>query len=184
MGVTMRDIEQILTFWFEECTDKERFGKDAAFDAEIRRRFGTLVEEAMQGGLTGWCDSTDGTLAYIILLDQFTRNIFRGSPKAFAADHLARAAAVRAIDAGLDAGLADDRKTFLYLPLEHSEDLEDQERCVALFEAMGDAEKTDYAVRHRVIIQRFGRFPHRNETLGRESTDAELAFLKEPGSSF
>lgn len=184
MGVTMRDIEQILTFWFEECTDKERFGKDPAFDAEIRRRFGVLVEEAMKGGLSEWCASLDGTLAYIILLDQFTRNIFRGSPTAFAADHLARAAAVKAIDGGLDAGLGNDRKTFLYLPLEHSESLEDQERCVALFEAMGDAEKTDYAVRHRDIIRRFGRFPHRNETLGRKSTDAELAFLKEPGSSF
>ncbi|WP_193182669.1 DUF924 family protein [Nisaea sediminum] len=180
----MRDIEQILSFWFEECTDKERFGKDPAFDATIRRRFGALVEEATQGRLTEWCDSTEGTLAYIILLDQFTRNIFRGSPTAFAADHLARAAAVRAIDAGVDARLENDRKTFLYLPLEHSEDLGDQERCVALFEAMGDAEKTDYAVRHRDIIQRFGRFPHRNETLGRKSTDAELAFLKEPGSSF
>jgi len=184
MGVMMRDIEQILGFWFEECTDKERFGKDPAFDAEIRRRFGALVEAAMEGGLTDWCDSPEGTLAYIILLDQFTRNIFRNSPKAFAADHLARAAAVRAIDAGLDAGLENERRVFLYLPLEHSENLEDQERSVALFKALGDAEKTDYAVRHRDIIQRFGRFPHRNDVLGRESTDAELAFLKEPGSSF
>ena len=180
----MRDIERILSFWFEECSEKQWFGKDPEFDAALRERFGELVGAAAAGELEHWCETQDGTLAYILLLDQFTRNIHRGSGKAFAADAKARAAAKKALDSGLDAGLDDSRKTFLYLPLEHSEDLADQERCVALFEAMGDAEKTDYAVRHRDIIKRFGRFPHRNEALGRQSSDEELAFLKEPGSSF
>ncbi|UUX49572.1 DUF924 domain-containing protein [Nisaea acidiphila] len=184
MGRQMQDIERILSFWFEECSEKQWFGKDSDFDAAIRERFGAQVDAAMAGELDHWCESADGTLAYLLLLDQFTRNIFRGSGKAFAADGKARTACKRALEAGFDAALDSRRKTFLYLPLEHSEDLADQSRCVALFEALGDAEKTDYAIRHRDIIQRFGRFPHRNEALGRQSTDEELAFLKEPGSSF
>ncbi len=180
----MQDIERILSFWFEETSEKQWFEKDPEFDQTIRERFGDLVESAMDGELEHWCASADGTLAYILLLDQFTRNIHRGSAKAFAADAKARDATKRALAAGYDAMLDENRKVFLYLPLEHSENLEDQDQSVALFEALGDAQKTDYAQRHRDIIQRFGRFPHRNEALGRESTDAELAFLKEPGSSF
>ncbi|WP_420405530.1 DUF924 family protein [Nisaea sp.] len=184
MGRAMQDIERILSFWFEETSEKQWFEKDPEFDQTIRERFGDLVESAMDGELEHWCASADGTLAYILLLDQFTRNIHRGSAKAFAADAKARDATKRALAAGYDAMLDENRKVFLYLPLEHSENLEDQDQSVALFEALGDAQKTDYAQRHRDIIQRFGRFPHRNEALGRESTDAELAFLKEPGSSF
>jgi len=118
------------------------------------------------------------------LLDQFTRNIHRGSSQAFAADAKARAAAIKVLVEGYDRDVSDREKTFLYLPFEHSENLEDQERSVALFEAIGDDRLTDYAVRHRDIIARFGRFPHRNDVLGRESTEAEQEFLKQPGSSF
>lgn len=184
MGTGMQDIERILFFWFEESSEKQWFGKDLEFDADIRQRFGDLVEAAMAGTLDHWCDSPRSALAYILLLDQFTRNIYRGMAKAFAADAKARAATERTLSEGWHEDWPEAYKVFLYLPLEHSEDLADQERCVALFEALGDAEKTDYAVRHRDIVQRFGRFPHRNAILGRESTAAELDFLKQPGSSF
>lgn len=183
-GFNMHDIDQVHSFWFEESSEKQWFGKDPEFDRQIRERFGALVEAASQGKLEDWLDTPRGALAYILLLDQFTRNIHRGSGKAFAADAKARAAAIKALVDGYDQKIPDREKTFLYLPFEHSEELEDQERCVALFEAIGNDQLTDYAVRHRDIIARFGRFPHRNDVLGRESTDAEQEFLKQPGSSF
>ena len=180
----MRDIDQIHSFWFEECSEKQWFEKDQEFDRLIQKRFGPLVEAASMGKLEDWHETPRGALAYILLLDQFTRNIYRGSGQAFAADAKARAAAIKVLVEGYDLDFPDREKTFLYLPFEHSEELEDQERCVALFEALGDDKLTDYAVRHRDIIARFGRFPHRNDVLGRESTDAEQEFLKQPGSSF
>ncbi|WP_028465451.1 DUF924 family protein [Nisaea denitrificans] len=180
----MRDIDQVYSFWFEECSEKQWFEKDPELDRQIRERFGALVEAAAEGKLEDWLETPRGALAYILLLDQFTRNIHRGSGKAFAADAKARAAAIKVLVDGYDGESTDREKTFLYLPFEHSENLEDQERCVALFEAIGDDRLTDYAVRHRDIIARFGRFPHRNDVLGRESTEAEQEFLKQPGSSF
>lgn len=180
----MRDIDQIHSFWFEESSEKQWFEKDPEFDRQIQERFGALVEAASKGKLEEWLETPRGALAYILLLDQFTRNIHRGSSQAFAADAKARAAAIKVLVEGYDRDVSDREKTFLYLPFEHSENLEDQERSVALFEAIGDDRLTDYAVRHRDIIARFGRFPHRNDVLGRESTDAEQEFLKQPGSSF
>lgn len=180
----MRDIDQIHSFWFEESSEKQWFEKDPEFDRQIRERFGALVEAASNGELEAWLETPRGALSYILLLDQFTRNIHRGSGQAFAADAKARAAALKVLVNGYDQELSDREKTFLYLPFEHSENLEDQERCVALFEAIGDDRLIDYAVRHRDIIARFGRFPHRNDVLGRESTEAEQEFLKKPGSSF
>jgi len=180
----MRDIDQIHSFWFEESTEKQWFEKDPEFDRQIQERFGALVEAASKGKLEEWLETPRGALAYILLLDQFTRNIHRGSSQAFAADAKARAAAIKVLVEGYDRDVSDREKTFLYLPFEHSENLEDQERSVALFKAIGDDRLTDYAVRHRDIIARFGRFPHRNDVLGRESTEAEQEFLKQPGSSF
>tara|TARA_R110002012_G_scaffold64232_1_gene168814 strand:- start:1708 stop:2250 length:543 start_codon:yes stop_codon:yes gene_type:complete len=180
----MHDIDEVHSFWFEESSEKQWFEKDPEFDRQIRERFGALVEAASRGDLEDWLDSPRGALAYILLLDQFTRNIHRGSGTAFAADAKARAAAIKALVDGYEQAIPDREKAFLYLPFEHSEDLTDQERSVALFEALGDTNLTDYAVRHRDIIARFGRFPHRNDVLGRESTVAEQEFLKQPGSAF
>jgi uncharacterized protein (DUF924 family) len=180
----MRDIDQIHSFWFEESTEKQWFEKNPEFDRQIRERFGALVEDASNGKLEDWLETPRGAVAYILLLDQFTRNIYRGSGQAFAADAKARAAAIKVLVEGYDQDIPDREKAFVYLPFEHSEELEDQERSVALFEALGDDTLTDYAVRHRDIIARFGRFPHRNDVLGRKSTEAEQEFLKQPGSSF
>lgn len=180
----MHMIDQVYSFWFEETSEKQWFEKDPEFDGQIRARFGSLVEAASRGELEDWLETPRGSLAYILLLDQFTRNINRGSEKAFAADAKARAAAQNALAKGFDQNLPGREKPFLYLPLEHSENLADQDRSVSLFEALGNDQLTDYALRHREIIARFGRFPHRNDALGRESTEAEQEFLKQPGSSF
>lgn len=180
----MREIDQVHSFWFEESSEKQWYKKDPEFDRQIRERFGALVEDASKGKLEDWLETPRGALAYILLLDQFSRNIYRGSNQAFATDAKARAAAIKVLVEGYDRDIPDREKAFLYLPFEHSEELEDQKRSVALFEALGDDQLTDYAVRHRDIIARFGRFPHRNDVLGRESTDAEQEFLKQPGSSF
>lgn len=181
----------ILDFWFG-APDSADFGKpreawfkaDDAFDAEIRRRFEAALDEAHAGSHDGLAATPEGALALTILLDQFPRNIYRGTPRAFAFDPQALAVARQALAAGHDQAVAPFQRTFLYLPFEHSESLADQERSVALFEALGDENGLDYAVRHRDIIARFGRFPHRNAILGRESTPEELSFLEQPNSSF
>ena len=141
-------------------------------------------DQEVRDELDSMANDPQGCLALIILLDQFSRNMFRGSAQAFAADEKALAHARTAVERGLDQQLPPFQRTFVYLPFEHSESLADQDRSVALFEALGDENTYDYAVRHRDIIVRFGRFPHRNVILGRESTPEELEFLKEPGSSF
>lgn len=185
----------VLEFWFGPLGHPERgsprkawFEKNEAFDAEIRRRFASVVEEAANGHLDDLAASPDGALTLCILLDQFPRNLFRGQAQAFAYDPKARSVAVAAIERGFDLLLAPVERVFLYLPFEHSEDLRDQQRAVALFQSQprvpGRDVQLDYAVRHRDVIARFGRFPHRNAALGRPSTPEELAFLQEPGSSF
>ncbi|WP_084619085.1 DUF924 family protein [Thalassobaculum salexigens] len=174
----------ILDFWFTECSEEDWFKKSDAFDATLRDRFGTAHEAAAQGQLDGWAETADGRLALILLLDQMSRNLFRGSARAFAQDPAALALARRAIAEGDHVGATRERRLFLYLPFEHSENPADQALCLALFVALGDDGLTDYADRHKVIVDRFGRFPHRNEVLGRESTPAERAFLQEPNSSF
>lgn len=188
----------VLDFWFlpagqpgHDVFRPEWFRKDPAFDAAIRERFGALAEQALAGGLVDWDATADGALARILLLDQFPRNLFRGTALAFAGDAAALALAESLVASGRDKNLPPIRRWFVFLPFEHSESLLNQERAVALFaglrrEAQDPAFEAayDYAVRHRDVIERFGRFPHRNAALGRASTPEEQAFLKLPGSSF
>jgi len=185
----------LLAFWFGPPGDPARgtfreawFKKDPAFDETIRVRFALAVERAVAGAFADWEADADGALALLLLLDQFPRNLWRGTPGAFAGDARARAVADRALARGFDQGRPDVERVFFFLPFEHSEDMADQDRSVALFRTVADgpngAEFVDYALRHRDVIRRFGRFPHRNAALGRASTAEEIAFLEQPGSSF
>ncbi len=178
------EIQDVLTFWFVENGREQWFQKDDAFDSEMRRRFADLQVRAAAGGCVDWEATEDGRMALILVLDQFSRNLYRDDPRAFAQDARARAIARTAIALGDHVTAAPDRKLFLYLPFEHSEALADQDWCMTLFTALGDPELLAYAERHRVIVERFGRFPHRNAVLGRNSTPEELEFLQQPGSSF
>jgi len=194
MLVTAQDV---LDFWFLPIGEKghnrqrpEWFRKDDAFDREIFTRFGDVVEDALVGGLRQWDDEgTQGALARILVLDQFTRNIYRGTPKAFAGDPLALEAARALDDAGANQTLPPVQRAFAYMPFEHAENLSLQERSVILFDklnasASGFEGSLDYARRHYDVIRKFGRFPHRNAILGRQSTPEEVEFLKQPGSGF
>jgi uncharacterized protein (DUF924 family) len=167
--------QSVLAFWRAAGPDKW-FTKDAAFDVEIRTRFLATYEAAAAGALA-WDDTPEGALALVIVLDQFPRNMFRDSARAFAADPLARQIAARAIERGFDQGVAAAERSFFYLPFEHSEALADQERCIALNRATGDADAVTWAEHHADIIRKFGRFPHRNKVLGRATTADEQAFL-------
>ena len=192
------DARAVLDFWFGapgSATDgkprDEWFRKCDAFDRAIEHRFAPLIESALDGGLRGWDGQADTALARILLLDQFTRNIYRGTPRAFAGDPLALQIAEALVAAGRDKNLTPWQRWFAYLPFEHSESLLDQERSVALYAALRREMQheafdsaLDYAERHRAIILRFGRFPHRNAILGRTSTAEEVDFLTQPGSSF
>jgi uncharacterized protein (DUF924 family) len=170
----------VLGFWRAAGPEKW-FAKDDAFDAEIKTRFLTTYEAAARGELSAWEATPEGALALAIVLDQFPRNMFRGSARAFAADATARAVADRALGRGFDAQVPEGERMFLYLPFEHSESIADQERCCALFRAMNDADLLHWAELHADIIRRFGRFPHRNAMLGRTTTPAEQAFLDNHG---
>lgn len=174
---TVRPAE-IVGFWREAGPDAW-FTKDDAFDALCRERFLATFETAAQGGLTNWEASAEGALALVILLDQMPRNMFRRDPRTWATDPPALAAAERAIAKGFDRDVPADLQQFFYLPYMHAEDLAAQERSVALYEARGDADNLKWARHHRDIVARFGRFPHRNGVLERESTPEELAFLEE-----
>jgi len=167
---------EIVAFWREAGADKW-FEKIPEFDAEIRRRFLPTYEAAAAGKLTGWEQTAPGALALLILLDQFPRNMFRGEPRAFATDALARAITAGAIVRGFDAQVPAELRGFFYVPFEHSEDIADQERGIALYKAAGDADGLKWAELHADIIRRFGRFPHRNAALGRTTTAEEQAFL-------
>ncbi len=189
----MSDADAILMFWLgphPRYAERRKlwFGKDPALDAELGRRFEAHWRRAAAGELDHWKANADGALALTILLDQFPRNMFRDTPDAFATDGRAREVAARAIARGFDQAVPPVKRFFFYLPFEHSEDLADQERSVALTAQFRDdaelADVYDYAVRHRDVIARFGRFPHRNAILGRPSTDAEVEFLRQPGSRF
>jgi len=197
-------VETIIDFWFGDCLDtplgvpRERsllwFGGGVETDQVIRARFGACFERARQGDCDRWAESPRGALALLVLLDQFSRNLFRGTAAAFAADEQAREICLAGLARGDDQQLPPLARVFFYLPLEHAEDLALQERSVALFTALLEqalpaqrdsfAGFLDYAVRHRDIIARFGRFPHRNRLLGRASSAEEVAFLRLPGSSF
>ena len=166
------------------------FRKDDAFDAAIAERFGPLLAHAVAGGLREWDEQgPEGVLARILVLDQLTRNAFRGTPQSFGGDALALAAARQLVDSGADQALLPVQRWFAYLPFEHAEDGAMQEHSVALFAALAAANPgyegvLDYAHRHRGVIARFGRFPHRNQILGRASTGPEAAYLAQPGSGF
>ena len=196
----MTDPQTVLTTWFPSDpaqAQKLWWGKDEATDASLRERFSATLAAARRGELDDWTTNARGRLALILVHDQLSRNIHRGSPEAFASDAMARALTHAGLELGHDRELAPLERVFMYLPLEHSEDLAEQDECVGLFEALATEAKAvspeegsrfafylTFAERHREIIARFGRFPHRNAVLGRASTDEELAFLTEPGSSF
>ncbi|MBX6327854.1 MAG: DUF924 domain-containing protein [Pseudolabrys sp.] len=171
----------IVSFW-RDVGPQGWFKTDPALDAEIRARFFDRYEAAAAGKLSAWEESAEGALALLILLDQFPRNMFRGDARAFATDAQARAIASRAILRGYD-GVIPDMRGFFYLPFEHSENLADQERAIALYRAAGDVDGLKWAELHADIIRRFGRFPHRNAALGRATTPAERKFLEEGGFS-
>lgn len=199
----MDAIDAVLGFWFGPAGDERTvaarqgrlwWSKDPDVDAAIADRFESLADAAAAGGLDGWADGPAGLLALVLLLDQFPRNIWRGTARAFAGDASALRLAETAVERGWDQRLRPIERVFVYLPFEHAESIADQERSVALFAALAEpragapgdpfAGFLDYARRHRDIIARFGRFPHRNAILGRPSTTAEAEFLKQPGSSF
>src|SRR5215208_5550215 len=171
---------QVLDFWFGADPQKW-FSRDDAFDAAVVERFLPTYEAAAAGRLSDWETTPDNALALIIVLDQFPRNMFRGSPRVFAADALALAAAKRAVARGFDRKLPLPKRNFFYLPLMHSENLADQERCVALSRQSADENTLKFAELHADIIRRFGRFPHRNAILGRSTTSEEQAFLDAGG---
>lgn len=188
-------MREVLDFWFADGLNTPReawFKKDAAFDAEIEARFGAMIAPAREGALDAWAATPEGALALMILLDQFPRNTRRGSPEAFASDAHALALARRLVLAQrMDLALTPTQRVFLYLPFEHAESMEAQDLSVALFEGLRDSPRhaapgksITYAWAHRVVIARFGRFPHRNATLGRTSTPAELDYLAQPGAGF
>ncbi len=198
--------QAVFDFWFQpapghaaDAPRVEWFKKDEAFDRSIAERFGAQIELALEGGLHAWdAEGPQAALARIVVLDQFTRNVYRGTPLAFAGDHQALEAALDMVDAEEDLALPPLQRGFVYMPFEHAEDIAMQEQAVALFTRMADAESgkvsdataksiassLNYAKRHRDVIQRFGRFPHRNAILGRTSTSEEIEFLQQPGSGF
>ncbi|MBB5052588.1 uncharacterized protein (DUF924 family) [Afipia massiliensis] len=169
----------ILSFW-RDAGYERWYTKDDAFDQELRDRFMAVWEAARDGKLSAWQDTDDGALALLIVLDQFPRNMFRNDARAFSTDALARAVATRAIAEGRDLRTEQVLRAFMYLPFEHSEDMADQERSIALFTPLG-ADSLKWAVLHTDIIRKFGRFPHRNAVLGRATTPEEAAFLEEGG---
>ncbi len=194
--------DDVLDFWFGKPgtpghlqPDPKWFRKDPAFDALVAQRFGGLLDLALRGGpdavkaLPHGDDPTRQALARIIVCDQFSRNAWRDRPSAFALDPIALATSHALIGTPEERALAPVQRIFVYMPLMHAESLAEQERCVELFRALAEessvaAQSYDYALQHEAIVRRFGRFPHRNQILGRKSTEEELAFLKEPGSSF
>ncbi|MBN9560094.1 MAG: DUF924 family protein [Alphaproteobacteria bacterium] len=173
--------QDVVSFW-REAGPERWFSKDEAFDEALRDRFLATYEAAARGDCAEWALSPEGTLALVLLLDQFPRNMFRGTQKAYATDPAALLTANRAIERGHDRAVEPALHRFFYLPFMHSEAIADHERSVALNDASGDVDGTRWARHHRDIIARFGRFPHRNAMLGRESTEAERAFLAEEGS--
>ena len=190
------DAQAVLDFWFGPADDADHalsrpqwFRKDDAFDAQIADRFGGLIEAALIGGLDEWRDTALGSVALLLLLDQFTRNSFRGQAKSFAGDARALSVALALVQAGDERGLTGVQRQFVYLPFEHAEDLAIQAESLRLFAGLERDHPAlkgllDWAQRHQVIVARFGRFPHRNAALGRTSSAEELAFLATPGSGF
>lgn len=178
------DAQAVLDFWFDALAPAQWFKKDAELDRTIAQRFGALHAQAARCECYAWRQTAQGRLAEIIVLDQFSRNIHRDDARAFATDALALVLAQEAVSASADAELTSQQRAFLYMPYMHSESVAIHEVAMGLFNQPGLENNYDFEVRHKAIIDRFGRYPHRNALLGRASTDEELAFLKEPGSSF
>ncbi len=180
----MSQYQAVIDFWFNEIEPKSWWIKDAAFDAEIRQRFGEHHAAASQGECHGWREAPRGRLAEIIVLDQFSRNIYRDQPLAFACDSVALILAQEAIALQADQSLPPSQKAFLYLPYMHSESAAIHEIAVTLFSQAGMESNLAFELKHKAIIDRFGRYPHRNAILNRQSTEEEIEFMKQPGSSF
>lgn len=175
---------EIMKFWFEETEPAQWWKKDENLDRKIIERFSALHRYATRCELFEWRKDARGRLAEIVVLDQFSRNMFRGSPLSFAHDALALALAQEAVSAGSDTALTPVERSFLYMPFMHSESLKIHEVAVDLFRKNGIQSNLDYELKHKAIIEQFGRYPHRNSILGRESTQEEIEFLKQPGSGF
>ena len=176
-------IGAVLGFWFEELSESQWFAKDAALDAQIRQRFLSTHEQVVANGAAD-VSGPRAMLAAVIVLDQFSRNLLRRDPRAFASDAIARRISAAAIEQGFDAAMSREERMFLYLPYEHSEDRADQARSLELTQSLGNESWTNFARAHKEIIDRFGRFPHRNAILNRQSTAAEIEFLRGPMASF
>ncbi|MBF5004814.1 DUF924 family protein [Diaphorobacter caeni] len=176
--------QDVIRFWFDESTPQQWFAKDSAFDQAISTRFGQTLAQAARGELWRWRGDALGRLAEIIVLDQFSRNVWRDTPKAFAQDGMALVLTQEIIALGLDKNLSQAQRAFAYMPLMHSESLVVQDESIRQFTALGNPVNLDFAHRHRDIVERFGRYPHRNAILGRECNAEETAFLQTPGSSF
>lgn len=183
-GEVHAEARDVLAFWFDELTPEQHFAKDDALDAAIVKRFATLHDVLMASGAAGWRDNPDCLLAAVIVLDQFSRNIHRGSGQAYAADTLALSLALEAIGKQWDDALPPERAVFLYMPLMHAENSEAQRLCIRKMAAIGKDEQVKYAIDHAVVIEQFGRFPSRNAALGRTSTAAELDYLKRPDAGW
>ena len=181
---TTTDPAAVLHFWFDELSAAQHFAKDDTLDAAIARRFGTLLAAAARGELWGWRASTPGRLAEIVVLDQFSRNVWRGTLRSFAQDGMALVLAQELVASGQDRTLPSTQRAFAYMPYMHSESAAIHAQAVQLFAQPGLEGNLRFALQHQAIIERFGRYPHRNAVLGRASTAQELAFLSEPGSSF
>lgn len=175
---------EVLKFWFDELESKQWFVKDLDLDAVIEARFAFLVQQARAGELFSWRATPEGRLAEIILLDQFSRNIYRDQPESFSADTVALVLSQEAISQGADQQLAPQKRAFLYMPFMHSESALIHDQAVVLFDQPGLEYNLEFEYKHKAIIDRFGRYPHRNAILGRDSTAEELEFLRQPGSSF
>ena len=176
--------QEVLKFWFDDTPPAQRFQKDAGFDALIRQRFAETHRAAAEGELYAWRERAEGRLAEIIVLDQFSRNLFRDDARAFAFDGMALVLAQEAVRIGVDQALAPHRRVFLYMPYMHSESRSIHVTAERLFQQLGIAENLKFELAHKAIVDRFGRFPHRNAALNRDSTADELVFLAQPNSSF
>ncbi len=176
--------QDILTFWFSTETQPHWFAQSDQFDQSLTEQFSETLQQASRAEFWSWRKTAEGRLAEIIVLDQFSRNIFRNTPRAFAQDSLALALAQEAISLDLDKQLSPEQRAFLYMPFMHSESRLIHEYALKLFQRLGNAENLEFEIKHKVIIDRFGRYPHRNQILGRTSTEEELSFLTQPNSSF
>ncbi len=176
--------ESVLHFWFTELSPKQHYAKDAALDEAIRTRFGATLEASAQYELFAWRATAEGRLAEILVLDQFSRNVYRDTPRAFAQDALALMLAQELVTSGQDRSLPLAQRSFAYMPYMHSESALVHAQAVSLFSQPGMEDNLRFELHHKAIIDRFGRYPHRNAILERSSTAQELAFLSEPGSSF